>query len=829
METLIKDVRYGLRTLLKSPVFSLVAVLSLALGIGANTAVFSLVSSLLFSPLPVERAGELVAISTTDVRNPGPLPTSYLNYVDYRDKNDVFAGVAAISFTGVSYIGKNETRQLGAQVVTGNYFDLLGVKPAKGRFFLPEEDSTKGTHPVAVLNYAFWQREFGGDADMVGKRITLNRQEFDIIGVAAEDFNGTFVGGGPDLWLPMAMHEIVQPDISGRGQIKFYGERRGLFLFLFGRLKEGISVEQAQQSLSLISSHLEQEYPNDNKGRNVRVESLLDFRVNPDGQGQLAMTSIVLMVTAGIVLLIACANVANLLLARATRRRKEIAIRLAIGASRARLVRQLMTESLMLSLVGGLVGLLVAFWTRDILRALVFGGDGDGGNQPAALDSRVLAFAIIVSLASGIIFGLAPALQASKPDLVGTLKNEIVPAANRRFPVSLRSTLVVAQVALSLVSLIGAGLFVRSLQNAAAINPGFKTDNVMLMGFNLAREGYSKEQGLIFHRRLQEQISALPGVESVAIAQNRPFGGGGFLRSVFIEGREATNQGVLVQTNAVGPGFFEAMGIAVTSGRSFDSTDTESAPLRVIINETMANQYWPGDTALGKRFKFFGDQNFREVVGVTKDTKYNSLTEQGRPFVYMPLAQNYAPQSTLHVRTQIDAGTLVGAVRNSVLEIDPRMSILNVEMMNDVISNSLGGQRANALLLAIFGGLALLLAVVGLYGVMSYMVAQRTREIGIRMALGAARGNVLGLVMRHGALLIAVGLGLGLVLAFALGLVLKISESSFAANLLFGVTLFDPLTFAVTSVILAGVALGASYMPALKATKVDPLIALRQE
>ena len=827
METLVKDVRYGLRTLLKSPGFSLVAVLSLALGIGANTAIFSIVSSLLFSPLPVERASELVAISTTNVRNPGPLPTSHLNYIDFRDKNEVFTGVGAISFAGVSYIGKNETRQLFVQVVSGNYFDLLGVKAAKGRFFYPEEDTTKGTHPVVVLSYGFWQREFGGDPDILGKRITLNRQEFDIIGVAAEDFHGTGIGDGPELWLPMAMHEIIQPDISGRGSITFYGARRGLFLLLFGRLKGGVSVEQAQQSLSLISSQLEQEYPNDNKGRNVRVQSLLDFRVNPDGEGQLATTSILLMATAGIVLLIACANVANLLLARATRRRKEIAIRLAMGASRGRLIRQLMTESLMLSIVGGALGLLVAFWTRDVLRALVFGGDG-GNNQPAALDPQVLIFAVVVSILSGVIFGLAPALQASKPDLVGTLKNEILPPANRRFRISLRHALVVTQVALSLVSLIGAGLFVRSLQNAAAINPGFVTENVIMMGFNLAREGYGKEQGLIFHRRLQEQVSALPGVQSVAIAQNRPFAGG-FLRSVFLEGREATNQGVLVQTNTVGPGFFETMGIPVITGRSFDSTDTESAPLRVVINETMANQYWPGDTAVGKRFKFFGDQNFREVIGVTKDTKYNNLTEQGRPFVYMPLAQNYGPQSTLHVRTQVNASTLVGAVRNSLLELDPNMSILNVDMIDEVISNSLGGQRSNATLLAIFGGLALLLAVVGLYGVMSYMVAQRTREIGIRMALGAARGNVMRLVMKQGFVLIAVGLGVGLALAFGVGLALKLTESNFASNLLFGVTLFDPLTFAATSLILAGVALGASYMPALRATKVDPLIALRQE
>ena len=819
METLLKDARYGFRMLLRSPGFTIVALLSLALGIGANTAIFSMVSAFLFAPLPVDHPAQLVSIFTTDVKNPGPLPTSHLNYVDYREKNEAFSDILAYTFAPVDLSGTSgETKQLFAEVVSGNYFDVLAVKAEHGRTFLPDEDKTPGTHPVVVLSYAAWQREFGGDPSVVGKTISLNRHDFGVVGVAQKDFTGTDIGAGPDLWVPMMMHDQVQPGFD------WYNTRRGLFLSMIGRLKPGVGVAKAQAAMTALGSQLEQEYRKDDEGRNVRLVPLLTARKDPTGDGQVGRTFIVLMGVAGIVLLIACANVTNLLLARATKRRREIAIRLALGARRSRLIRQLMTESLMLSLAGGAIGFCVAIWAKDILRSLVpFGG---GPNQQSTgLDPQVLIFAVVLSALSGLLFGLAPAVQASKPNLVPTLKGEItMPVGRRGFGLgfNLRSQLVVLQVGLSLFALITAGLFVRTLQKAQAVNPGFNAENVVLMAFNLGREGYSEAQGRNFHRQVVERIRALPGVLSATVARDRPFGGG-FQRSVFIEGQEPPpgGRGVLVQTNNIAPGFFDTLGITLKRGRDFDETDSQQSPKVMIINEAMANRFWPDQEAVGKRLKLFGDQDFREVVGIVADSKYNSLTEPRRPFMYIPLLQEYAPQVNLHVRTANDSKGMVAALRHEVQQIDPSLSVLNIQTLSERVQNSLGGERTQATLLGSGGVLALFLAAVGLYGVMSYSVAQRTREIGIRMALGAGRGNVMGLVLKQGVTLVSAGIVLGLGTAFAVTRLL--------ASLLFGVSAADPITFVGTSALLIVVALTASYVPARRATKVDPIIALRYE
>ena len=817
METLFKDIRYGVRMLLKSPGFTIVAVLSLALGIGANTAVFSIVNSFLFAPLPVNEPGRLVSIFTLDVKNPGPLPTSHLNYIDYRDKNEAFSEMLAYTFVQVNYSGgSGESKQLFAEVVTGNYFDVLGVKATAGRTFLPDEDKTPGTHPVVVFSYASWKRDFGGDPELVGRTISLNRRDYAVVGIAPKDFTGTDLGGGPDMWVPMMMHEQIQPAMT------WYNQRRGLFLAMIGRLKPGVSVEQAQSSMSALGSQLEQEYRNDNEGRNVKLIPLLTARTDPGGDGEAMLISGALMGVALIVLLIACANVTNLLLARATRRTREIAVRLAIGASRGRLIRQLMTESLVLSAIGGLAGFLVAYWSKGLLQAFVPFGGGPN-DQDAGLDPRVLVFAITVAALSGVLFGLAPALQASKPDLVPTLKGEVTMVTARRgLRFNLRKALVVVQVALSLFALVTAGLFVRSLQKAQAVNPGFITENVLLMAFDLGREGYTETQGRNFHRQLVERVGSLPGVQSITIARDRPFGGG-FQRSVFIEGQEPPpgGRGVLVQTNNIGLKFFDTMGIPMLKGRDFTEQDSATAPKSLIINEAMAERFWPGADPVGKRLKLFGDQDYREVVAVVRDSKYNSLTERRRPFMYIPLLQEYAGQFNLHARTVSDPKTLVAAVRESVQGIDSKLAALNIQTLSERIDNSLGGQRSQATTLGAFGVLALVLAAVGLYGVMAYSVAQRTREIGIRMALGAQRKHVLGLVLKQGATLVAAGVVVGLGAAFA--------ATRLLASLLFGVSPVDPVAFAATSGLLLVVALLASYIPARRATKVDPLIALRYE
>jgi predicted permease len=816
MGTLWQDVRFGFRILFKSPAFTIVAALSLALGIGANTAVFSIINAALLKPLPVEEPESLVSLFTTDAKNPGNLPTSHLNYVDYRDQNQVFSSLLAYTFAQVS-LTKGETPEpVFGLVVSGNYFDLLGVKPALGRAFLPEEDKTPGASPVVVLSHGLWQRSFGGDTNLVGKTISLNRHDFTVVGIVPEGFTGTDLGPGPDLWVPMMMHDQAQPGFD------WYNERRGLFLNLIGRLKPGVTLQQAQASLKMFAGQLAQSFPKDNEGRSAKIVPLLQARIDPDGSGQLLLASGVMMAVVALVLLIACANIANLLLARASARRKEIAMRLALGAGRVRLIRQLLTESLVLSLVGGVVGFLVALWARDLLRS--FDPVGGGPNAPpiATLNFRVLGFTLLVSLLSGVIFGLAPALQASKPDLVLTLKGETSAPARRTFGFNLRKALVVIQVALSLVSLISAGLFVRSLRNAQAINPGFITDNILLAGFNLGREGMAKPQGVAFQRQLVERAAALPGVQAATIASSRPFGGG-IRRSVFLEGQAPTpnGRGVLVQLNNVGLRFFETLGIPLLQGRDFSERDDENAPQVVIINETMARRFWPNQDAIGKRFKFFGEEFYREVVGVARDTKYNDLTEANTPFIYAPLLQNYSNAGALHVRTTGDATQITAAVRGVAKELAANVSLLDVQTLGDRIDQSLDGPRAQTRLLAFFGLLALLLSSIGIYGVMAYSIAQRTREIGIRMALGARTQNVLSMVIRQGMTLVGIGVALGLIAAFAV--------TRLIGSLLFGVGAADPVTFVIASLLLVSVAALAGYLPARRATKVDPLIALRHE
>ncbi len=810
---MLQDLRYGFRTLVNSPAFTAVAALSLGLGIGANTAIFSLVNAALLKPLPVREPDRLAAVFLTDQRNPGNLPLSDLNYQDLRDQNQVFTEMAAFTFAQLNYSTGSESEQIPAQVVSGNYFSLLGAEPALGRGFNREEDTSMV--PVAVISYGFWDRRLGKDPAIVGRTLTLNRTPFTVVGVAPRGFTGTLLGVGPDVWVPMAMHDIVQPNFE------WYKTRRGLFLFAFGRLKPGVTIDQATANLRTIFAQLEQAYPVDNRGRSAGARSLLDARLNPDGQGGPVVVQIaaILMVVVGIVLLIACANIANLLLARASRRRKEIAIRLALGASRGRLVRQLLAESLLLAVLGGGLGILIAYWTTGAVA---------GANlrlpipvdDTLVVDGRVLAFTAALALVTGVLFGLAPAIQGSRPDVVPVLKNETVPAGTGRH--GLRQALVVAQIALSLISLVAAGLFVRSLRDAQRIDPGFETEGVLVMTFNLGREGYTPERGQLFYQQAAERAAALPGVQGAAVAQNPPLAGG-FLRSIFPEGQDTTNQErVLVQVNSVSPGYFQAIGTPLLRGRDFTTTDATGAPSVVVINEVMAQRFWPGQDAIGKRFKFFGDQEFTTVVGIARDAKYNGVAEEPIPFIYQALRQNYTPAATLHVRASGSAAALSTHVRQMVKEIDPTLSVFNIRTLEEQVSQSLQPVRFNVIMLTTFGGLALLLASIGLYGVANYSVTQRTREIGVRMALGAQPSSVLRLVLGHGLLLIAAGLGLGLVLALA-------ATSFVPPALLLNVNPRDPMTFVTTSLLLAAVALLATYLPARRATRIDPLIALRTD
>jgi predicted permease len=824
MSTLLRDVKHGARLIAKSPGFTVAAVLSLALGIGANTTIFTLINAVLLHPLPVDDPAELVSVFTTDERNSGGqlgfLQLSPMNYRDLRDKNEVFSGLAAhaglpLNITG----GTGNPEQVFGEIVTGNYFGVLGARPLVGRVFLPDEDRNPGEKLVCVLGYGEWQKRFGGDPSIVGRTISLNEQQFTVLGVMPKGFKGTNAIGAPALWVPYMTYpqtvngfflELLRPD-----------SRRGLAFNVTGRLKPGVTVQQAEANLKTIARQLEQEYPNENKGRNVTLVPLAQATINPGFRSNLVAAGGLLMTIVGLVLLIACANVANLLLARASARQREIALRLSLGASRLQLIRQLLTEGTMLAVMGGVAGLLLAYWAQGALwsfRPPFLQADAID-IQP---DLRVLLFTLGVALATGLLFGLAPAVQASRPNLVTELKeNPSAPASSRRL-FSLRNMLVATQIALSLVALIGAGLFLRSLQNAQRIRPGFDMDRLAVMSFDLGAQGYTEERGRQFQQRVLEQVSAVPGVESATLASTVPLFNGGFARTVFLEGQDASDRrsGRLVQITIAGSRYLETVGVPLLRGRTISDQDQPNTPAAVVINETMAKRFWPDVDAIGKRFKFFGQENFQQVVGIAKDSKYNFIGEEPTPFIYQPMTQVYSPQVSLFVRSA-NPSSVIGTVRGEVQQLNRNLPLTGVFTLSDIVDQSLWAPRMGASLLAVFAGLSLVLAVIGIYGVMAYSVSQRTRELGIRMALGANRGDVVRLVVLQGLKLTIAGVLVGLAVSLAV--------TRLIVNMLFGVSPTDILTFSVVPAVLALAALGASYLPALRATRIDPLVALRSE
>ena len=835
METLWQDLRYGFRVLRASPGFTAVAVLSLALGIGANTSIFSVVNAALLRPLPVTDPDRLMFVYNGSVTDPYSV-SSYPDYVDYRDKNEVFSDLLTYSSITMSARADEQTDLLSGSIVSGNFFDALGVRAALGRTFLPEEDATPGTHPVAVISHGLWKRRFGSDGKIVGQQLMLNGYPFTIIGVAPAGFNGPEVLENNDIYVPAMMQALVRPPrggFSGDMNPDLLSRRGSRWMRMIGRLKPGVSTEQAQAAVTTIAAGLAQAYPQDN--RNTIATLFPVNKVDPQAYTQLLSVAGLLLAVVAIVLLIACANVANLLLARASSRRREIAVRLAMGASRSRLVRQLLTESLLLSLAGGVIGLLVALWTIDVLKSATPPSGIFSFTLDYGLDGRVLAFTFALSIATGVIFGLAPALQASRPDLVPALKDEASAATQglRRF--SLRNLLVVSQVALSLVLLIGAGLFLRSLNNAQGIDPGFNADKILDAQLNINLLRYTKARGREFYRQIIERVEALPGVESASLARVVPLSGSGRTSSFLIQGQPgpdnvSRSEGTgpdsesqyTVNANVVGLKYFSTMDIPLLRGRDFSAQDNEGAPLALIVNEAFERRYFEAADALGKRVSFRGANGpWAEVIGVVGDTKYRTLGEGTRTLVYMPLAQNHETGMTLHIRTMGNPTSVASSVRHEVQALDQNLPATNLQPLSEVLSGSLFAARMGAVLLAVFGGLALLLAAVGLYGVMSYAVSRRTREIGIRMALGAGTGNVLRLVLKEGMMLVGGGVVTGLLWAAAVTRVL--------APFLYGVSPLDATTFVAIPLVLALVALLANYLPARRATKVDPMEALRYQ
>lgn len=819
MDTLWREIRFALRSLGKSPAFAVAGVLSLALGIGANTTIFTLINAVFLNPLPVARASELVAVYTVDSNVTGGfgglLQTSRPNFLDYRERNHVFAGMAAYSFpTQVSVFRGTVAEQALAEMVTANYFDLLGVRLPLGRAFRPEEDATPLAHPVAVLSHGYWARRLGGDPGIIGRTLAINGLPYTVIGVAPEGFKGINALVSPDLWVPTTMWSRIVPAQFA----DWFESRRALAFSIAARLRPGVTMAQAEAELRTIGLALESAYPGDNKGRSVTLRPLAQATIFPDLRDTLVLGSFVLMSVVVLVLLVACSNVANLLIARALARRQELAIRTALGASRRQLVRQLLTESLLLALAGGLAGLGLAALARDGIWRLRPPFVAQNFVE-LTLDWRVFAFTLLVSLATGLLFGLLPALQASRADIVDALKEETRTSGRSRRRLRIGNALVVAQVALSLVALAAAGLFLRSLQQAHAIDPGFDTRRTAVVFVNPGQAGYTQARAEAFYREVEARLRALASVAGVAWNSSAPLAGG-FLRTVIPEGQEAdTSRRLFAVANTSTPGYFAVMGTPLRRGRDFTEADRAGTLPVAIVNETLANRVWPGEDALGRRFRFIGDDRLYTIVGVAATTKYTTLGEDPTPAVFVPLAQHPSDAMVLFVRSTGDPSAALGLALELIRGIDPHVPLVNPSTMADVLGQSLWAARMGAILLGTLGLLALVLASVGLYGVLTYSVGQRRHEIGLRMALGAARPDVVRLVLREGMTLVGVGLVLGL------GGTLAVSRV--VARLLYGITPTDLPTFGGVSLVLVVVALAACGVPAFRASRTDPIVALR--
>lgn len=813
--TLLQDIRYGFRSLLKRPAFTLIAIASLAFGIGANTAIFSLFNTVLLRSLIVDKPEEIVAVSMRG-KNDAISAFSYPNYKDLRDRNDVLSGLLAYRFVPLSFSRGTQNERIWGYEVSGNYFEVLGVNAFRGRTFLPDEDQGRSANPVIVISYNCWQSRFGGDPNVLGTDVLINNRPFKVIGITPPDFKGTEFIYTPEIWLTISMIEWAEPGatwLDDRGSGNF---------FLIGRMKSGTGATQAESSLNLLAQQLAAEYPNTNEGQTIRVGPA-GFII-PDLRGAVVSFTWILMIAVVLVLLITCANLAGLLLARATERRREIAIRLAMGARRVQLIRQLLTENILLSFTGGVLGLFLAVWMINLL--LTFKPPIDFPLAiDVALDWRVLSFSLVISIVTGAIFGLAPALQATRPELVPALKDTAAQGGHRRS--RLRSVLVVLQIALSLVVLIGGGLVLRTLQQLQTMNPGFDPRNALMMSFDIGLQGYDRARGEQFYRQIVERVESLPGARSAVVTSYIPLSLNYNSNTIFIEGQPA-ERGANVPTamvGQVGPKYFHTLGTPLLEGREFDARDTETSERVVIVNETFVRRLMPflksNAEAIGRRISFDQQGPFIQIVGVAQAGRYFNIAEDPRAFIWRPIFQSYNNSGILVVRTEGDPASIIGAVRNEVRALDPTLPVFEVKTLTDHLKLAFFPPRVAATVLSVFGAVALMLAAMGIYGITSYAVAQRTREIGIRMALGAQLKDVLKLVLSHGIKLTAIGVSCGLIGAYIV--------TRAITSLLYGVSATDPLTFTLVALILTAVAVIACYIPARRATRVDPLVALRDE
>jgi len=814
MTSFWQDVRYSLRMIAKAPGFAAIAILTLALGIGANTTIFSWINSALLNPVPgLARPSEVVALTLS---KPGdnPFPLTYPDLEALRDGQQSLTGITACGFATISLTGKGKPERVWGMMASANYFDVLGVRPILGRGFLPAEDEKPGGAPVAVISYRFWQTRFGANPDVVGQAIEINQHPYTIVGVAPAAFQGSQTGVRTEIWVPIMMQEQVMPGGDLIHDHHFF------WLLAFGRLKPGIALEQAQQEMTLRLKPEAKNYPEEHKGHDsVTVYPL--WR-NPFGLNYFLSTLLpMLMAIAGLVLLLACANVANLMLVRAVARRREIAIRLSMGASRWRLVRQLLVESLMLALAGGGVALLITFWTSGTLMKFMPTGDFPISMSIRA-DRTVLLATLVISVLTGTIFGILPALRASGDSPIAVLKEDTGKASGGLKKARLSSGLVVAQISLSLLLLICAGLFIRSVISAQQINPGFNSHNVLIASYDLFTAGYSDATGAEFDRQLVAKLQALPGIQSVALSTRVPLRFDSGSTSVKPEGYVSqANESMETQVAIITPGYFQTMQIPMVKGRDFTLQDTRNSQRAVIVSEAFVDRYWPHQEAVGRQLNSDLTHEWFTVVGVARDSKVSSLNEKPTPIVYLPLYQVYRAAMVIMARTAGDPLTFGNTVEKTIRELNAGLGVFDVTSLELSEQITSFPQRIAGTFVGAFGLLALVLAAVGIYGVTAYTTRQRTHEIGVRMALGAGKDDILRLVLGHGLRLTFVGLALGLAASFAL--------TRFLTTMLLGVTSTDALTFSSVALLLCAVALFACFLPAHRAMRVDPMVALRYE
>ena len=820
IEDLWRDLRYALRSMKKSPMFVLFVVITLALGIGANTTVFTIINTLVLNPLPVPRTSELAAVAETDSVSTAtartPIPISYMDLKDFRERNQVFSSLAGYTSARVMTILEHGvSERMFAELVTANYFSTLGLTPTRGRYFLPEEDSTAGTHRVAVLNYGSWQARFGGAPDIIGKTVRINGVELTIVGVGPPSFIGVNAIFGPDLWIPASMAERLLPNelpnaLTDRANAIFQG---------VGRLKTGVEQSAAQANLTTIAATLASEYPATNLNHTAMVRPIRDVLLGSTSSSTapILFGSVVLLVVVGIVLLIACSNVANLLLARAAARQQEMAVRLAMGASRQRLVRQMLTESVLLGVLSGALGFFVGYAGLEVLFGRL---PGAANFVTPKFDGAVFGFALAVSLATGFIFGTIPALRASRGNVAETLKEEARTTGRSRRKITLGNVLLVGQVAFSFVLLVTAALFLRSIHRAYEIDPGVQTAHLAVLMTNPGQAGYGKPQTKAFYKDVEERVVRMQGIQSVSWSSNLPLWSRP-ANGLLIEGRQERSKNDSLRTivNTVSPSYFDTSGMAIRQGRAFTNMDIETSPLVAIVNEKMAHDYWP-DGALGKRLQLPGEKQMRQVVGLVRNANYTLLGEVPQLAVYVPLEQHYSDGMILNVRTRGNPAEMILPVEHEIRAAGPQVLVSSPRTGAEIVDGGLFQAKMGVAMLTIFGALALGLASIGLYGILAYSVNQRKREFGLRMALGASPGSVLGLILKQGMSLVMTGVLIGLVVSLLVGPLLS--------TMLYGVSAADLASVVAAAFILSLVALLACYLPARWATRVDPLTALRE-